>query len=111
MSWDVTLYKFSEYPLSADADTSSMERLELGTVAEVRDLISKQLPETEWEAFWTGYCLGNGFRLEFFVGSYNSNEDDVVDKVEVAVYGSVDLAVQELIKLSHPYQWTIQDWD
>lgn len=109
MSWDVTLYKFSEYPLSANAETNNMERLPLGTVADVREMISKQLPETEWEAFWTGHYTNNGFRLEFFVGTYKSDEDDVIDKVDVVVYGTTDIAVEALLRLSHPYQWSIQD--
>lgn len=111
MSWDVTLYKFNEYPLPAGTDISNMEKLEFGTVAKVRDLISKQLPETVWEAFWTGYYIGNGFRLEFFIGSYKSDENDVIAKIEVVVYGAIDLAIQQLLRLSHPYRWSIQDLD
>ncbi|MET0064642.1 MAG: hypothetical protein ABW176_20315 [Candidatus Thiodiazotropha endolucinida] len=109
MSLNFVIYKFSDYPLTTDADTRDMERLPLGTVAEVRDLISNQLSETEWEAYWTGYYLGKESRLEFFVGSYDSEEENLIHQLDITVYGAGDDAMDLLLKLAHPYQWTIQE--
>jgi hypothetical protein len=75
-----TLYKFAEQPLGVDTDISGLERVLLGTVAEVRDLVTKQMPEVEWEAFYTGNYQGDNFRLDFFVGNYDSDEEDVIDR-------------------------------
>jgi hypothetical protein len=110
MSLDVVLYKFSEYPLAIDTDISGLEHVPLGTVAEVRDLISTQLPDTEWEAYWTGYCLGKNYRFEFFVGSFDSDEDDLIDHLDVTVYGQLgEAAINALLMLAIPNQWTIQE--
>lgn len=109
MSWDVTAYRFADYPLQHDTDTRDLERLPLGTVAEVRDKISRQLPDTEWEANWTGYYPGEGFRLEFFVGSFDSEDDDVIDNLDFSVYGEIDEVISILLALAKPYQWTLQE--
>jgi hypothetical protein len=110
MSWDVTLYKFAECHLTIDSDISSLERLPLGSVAEVRNLISKQLSEVEWEAYYTGYCLGEDYRLDFFVGSHDSDEEDVIDHLDISIHGIFDdAAIDVLLRLAMPYGWTIQE--
>ena len=55
MSLDFTMHRFADFPLHPDTDVARLERLPLGTVAEVRDLISGQLPGFEWESFYTGF--------------------------------------------------------
>jgi hypothetical protein len=110
MSLDFTLYRFADYPLHPDTDVGSLERLPLGTVAEVRGLISVQLPGVEWESFYTGYLDGDGFRLDFFVGSYTGDDDDTIDHLDIAVHGhSIDSAIDALLQLAGPNQWAIQE--
>jgi hypothetical protein len=110
MSWDVILYKFRDYPISADTKISALKRLSLGKVAEVRDIITRHLPETEWEAHWTGYYLGESFRFEFFVGNMDSGDNDEIYTLGISVYGTVDGSVLDtLLHLAHPIQWTIQE--
>jgi hypothetical protein len=109
MSWDIVIYKFSDYPLTPDADTRNLEKLPLGTVSEVRNLISAQLPETEWESYWEGYIRAKDSRLEFFVGSFNSDEEDLIHNLDIVVYGFDDEVFDVLFKLTQPYRWTIQD--
>jgi hypothetical protein len=110
MSWDVTLYRFDKHPITIDTDISGLERKPLGTVAQVRDLISKQLPEVEWESFYTGYYLGDNYRLDFFVGSFESDEDDVIDHLAISIHGLYsDEAIDTLLRLATPYGWTIQE--
>jgi hypothetical protein len=110
MSWDLTLYKFAEHPFAKDIDIGELERLSLGSVAEVRDLISKQLPEVEWEAYYTGYFLGEDYRLDFFLGSYDSDEEDVIDHLDISIHGLFsDAVIDVLLRLATPFGWTIQE--
>ncbi|MCG7989736.1 MAG: hypothetical protein JAY64_08600 [Candidatus Thiodiazotropha weberae] len=109
MSLDFVIYKFPDYPLTADVDIRDKEQLPLGTVAEVRDLISAQLPETEWESYWTGYYLGKESRLDFYVGSYDSDEEDLLNHLDIVVHGGGEDMFDLLFKVAHPYHWTIQE--
>ena len=110
MSLDFTMYRFADYPVHPDTDVVSLERLPLGTVADVRDLISVQLRDVEWESFCTGYLNGDGFRLDFFVGSHTGDDDDTIDDLEISVHGhAIDSAINALLQLAGPNRWTIQE--
>lgn len=110
MSWDVVMYRFNDYPLKPDADVEGLERLPLGKVAEVRDLVSAQLPDTEWDSYYTGYLIGDGFRLDFYVGSHDSEEDDTIDHLDITLHGNPsEAAIDTLLLLADPNRWTTQE--
>lgn len=110
MSRDVVMYRFNDYPLKPDADLERLERLPLGKVAEVRDLVSSQLPDTEWESYYTGYFIGDGFRLDFYVGGHDSEEEDRVFHLDITLHGNPsEAAIDTLLQLAHPNRWTTQE--
>lgn len=109
MSWDVSAYRFAEPPMHENADIGALECLALGRVAEVREMISNVLSDTEWEAYWTGFCPGEDCRLEFFVGDYKSDDDDLIDHLQIAVYGDSSAAIPLMLRLAERYRWTLQE--
>jgi hypothetical protein len=110
MSWDVSIYKLSEHTLYSNGTVNDQDRIPLGTVAQVRDLITKRLPEMVWESYYTGYCLGEDYRFDFFVGDYDSEDDAIIDHLDVCVHGLFsDAASDTLLRLTVPYGWTIQE--
>jgi hypothetical protein len=110
MSWDVTFYKFAEDPVPNYADLNKLQALPLGSVAEVRDKISEQIPEAVWDNYWSGFFLGEDYRFDFFVGDVDCEDEDVLTSFHICIHGTLgDPATGVLMKLAKPYGWTIQD--
>jgi hypothetical protein len=103
MSWDIMIYA-SEVPPPPVAEMTDEWRFQpLGPCREVRDKISKCLPEVDWSDPTWGTYEGDGFTLEFCI-----SEPDICESIMVLVRGGGD-AVAALLKLAQRWNWYFLD--
>jgi len=104
MSWDVMVFKFAGPPPATADDIDADALLPLGPAAEVRQKISAALPAVDWsDPSWAVFD-GDGFSIEFNVGS-----DDAIKDMMLHVRGGGDGAVASIMSFVTPHGWSALD--
>jgi hypothetical protein len=102
MSWDVRMLNFGK---DRPASVEEMgEPKSLGSAKQVRERISKALPDVEWSDHESGvYSAGDDLSLEFSIDGTSK-----VEGVMVSARGSGD-AVGALLRVATPNGWSLLD--
>ena len=103
MSWDVMIFNTQgKTPASMEEfDDSSCKPL--GIAADVRERVLNYLPGIDWSDPTWGILEGDGFSIEFNVGS-----GDPVENMMLHVRGGGD-AIATIIKFVRPMGWSALD--
>ena len=103
MSWDVMVFKFLGGPPHG-ADSIKEENLRaLGPAEDVRQGISALLPGVDWSSPTWGLFDGDGFSIEFNVGSKN-----LIDNMMLHVRGGGN-AIATILSFANPLGWSLFD--
>lgn len=106
MSWD--LFAFKARPLPPGVKPKQEDHLPLGTVEEVRRAVEKGNIETDWSGSFWCYHDGDGFRIDFNIGSWNSEDDDILYHVGIEVRGGGN-PLPTLKQVAEEHGWLLED--
>ncbi len=105
MSWDIFAFKVKDYP--PQSEVKPEDRIPLGTMVQVREQVERHL-EVEWGGHFWCYYYGEGFTLEINIGSWDSEDDEVIDSVSIEVRGGGD-PIPTLLQLAAANRWALLD--
>lgn len=105
MSWDLYLHKYKTYPEITPPKPEN--KIPLGSVRDVRDAISQQIP-VEWSEHFWGAHQSEEAVLEFDVGSMDFDLNEIIDTATIQVRGGTNplAIILEICKSNH---WALFD--
>jgi hypothetical protein len=104
MSWDLMVFRPDGPPIPIDEIPGDYQFPEMGSASEVRGMISTYLPGIDWSDPTWGVYRGEGFIIEFNMGS-----GEVLDGILLHVRGGGH-AVGSIVRFVKPNGWVALDY-
>ena len=104
MSWDIYIIKFDGEPSSEALEAEGFKPLPMGTAEDVRECISSQWPQTDWDDPEWGSYEADGYSIEFNLGS------GIIDGLMLHIRGSGN-PIPSVVRLCQQNSWTAIDGD